>query len=72
MKILTEYGKDNPLLTAYDVDASPEVAGELGGNDASDRFLLDAAGTIRQVNNGVVRKEDLRKQLELMMFQRRE
>ncbi len=68
-KVLAEYGKEQLALTAYDVDESPDVAKEWGVMTLPTTFLLDSTGTIRHVNNGLIVSENLRKQLEPMIFQ---
>jgi thioredoxin-like negative regulator of GroEL len=69
-EILAEYGKERLALTAYDSDEAPDVAKEWGVRTLPTTFLLDSAGAIRHVNNGLVGSENLRKQLETMISQR--
>lgn len=68
--ILAEYGKEQLALTAYNTDEAPDVAKEWGVRTLPTTFLLDSTGAIRHVNNGLVVSENLRKQLESMIFQR--
>jgi thioredoxin-like negative regulator of GroEL len=68
-EILTEYGKERLALTAYNIDEAPEVAKEWGVRTLPTTFLLDSAGAIRYVNNGLVVSENLRTQLETMVSQ---
>ncbi len=68
--ILAEYGTEQLALTAYNIDEAPDVAKEWGVMTIPTTFLLDSAGTIRHVNNGLIVSENLRKQLEPMIFQR--
>lgn len=68
-RILAEYGKERLVLTAYNIDEAPDVAKEWGVRTLPTTFLLDSAGTIKQVNNGLVVPENLRKQLEPMITQ---
>ncbi len=65
--IIAEYGKDQLALTAYNTDEAPDVAKEWGVRTLPTTFLLDSAGTIRHVNNGLAVSETLRKQLEPIM-----
>jgi hypothetical protein len=58
------------VLVAYDINESPDVAKEWGVMTLPTIFLLDPAGTIRYVNNGLIVAENLQKQLEPMIFQR--
>ncbi len=69
-EILAEYGKERLTLTAYNTDEAPDVAKEWGVRTLPTTFLLDSAGAIRHVNNGLVVSENLRKQLETMISQR--
>lgn len=68
-KILAEYGNERLVLTAYDVDESPDIAKKWGVMTLPTTFLLDSTGTIRHVNNGLIVLENLRKQLEPLLFQ---
>ncbi len=63
-RILAEYGKERVAFTAYNIDEAPEVAKEWGVRTLPTTFVLDSSGIIRQINNGVVVSESLRKQLE--------
>ncbi len=65
--ILAEYGKEQLALTAYNTDEAPDVAEEWGVRTLPTTFLLDSAGAIRHVNNGLAVSGTLRKQLEPMM-----
>lgn len=69
-KILAEYGNEQLLFTAYDVDESPDVAKKWRVMTLPTTFLLDSAGTIKHINNGLIVSENLRKQLEPMIAQR--
>jgi thioredoxin 1 len=69
-KIIAEYGNDRLALTVYDVDESPDVAREWRVMTLPTTFLLDSSGTIRHINNGLVVPENLRRQLDPMIFQR--
>jgi thiol-disulfide isomerase/thioredoxin len=62
-KILAEYGNEQLVLTAYDVDESPDLAKKWGVMTLPTTFLLDSTGTIKHVNNGLIVLENLRKQL---------
>lgn len=66
-RILAEYGKERVAFTAYNIDEAPEVAKEWGVRTLPTTFVLDSSGIIRQINNGVVVSESLRKQLEPMI-----
>jgi len=66
-EILTEYGKEQLALTAYNTDESPDVAKEWGVRTLPTTILLDSTGAIRHVNNGLAVSETLRKQLGPMM-----
>ncbi len=65
---VAEYGNGQLAFTAYNVDEVPDVAKEWGVRTLPTTFLLDSTGTIRHVNNGLVVKENLRKQLETMIL----
>jgi thiol-disulfide isomerase/thioredoxin len=62
--VLAEYGTEQLAFTAYNTDETPDIAKEWGVMTLPTTFLLDSTGTIRQVNNGLVTVENLRKQLE--------
>jgi thioredoxin-like negative regulator of GroEL len=68
--ILAEYGKEQVALTSYNVDDAMDIAEEWGVKTLPTTFLLDSTGTIRHVNNGLIVKENLRRQLEPMILQR--
>ncbi len=70
--ILAEYGKERVALTAYNIDEAPDVAKEWGVMTLPTTIVLDAAGTIRHVNNGLTVSENLRKQLGPMIGQSQE
>jgi thioredoxin-like negative regulator of GroEL len=67
-EILAEYGKERLALTAYNTDEEPDVAKEWGVRTLPTTFLIDSTGAIRHVNNGLVVSENLRRQLETMIF----
>jgi thioredoxin-like negative regulator of GroEL len=66
--ILGEYGCEQLMLTAYNIDESPDVAKKWGVRTLPTTFLLDSAGTIKYVNNGLIVAETLRSQLKTMIF----
>jgi len=68
-EILGEYGNERLMLTAYNIDEAPDVAKKWGVRTLPTTFLLDSAGTIKCVNNGLVVSEILRKQLKPMIIQ---
>lgn len=63
-RILAEYGDKELLLTEYNIDESAGIAQKWGVMTLPTTFLLDSAGRIRHVNNGVVVPEKLREQVE--------
>lgn len=65
--IVAEYGESQVKLTMYNIDEAPEVAVEWGVMTLPTTFLLDATGTIKHVNNGLIYSDNLRKQLEPMI-----
>lgn len=66
--ILAEYGNEQLTLTAYNTDEAPDVAKKWGVMTLPTTIVLDARGTIRQVNNGLIVSEHLRKQLDPILF----
>lgn len=66
-RLLGEYGPAHLALTAYDVEAAPEIAAAWGVRTLPTTFVLDALGAIRDVNNGLAAPGRLRKQLEPLM-----
>ncbi len=66
--IVAEYGGQQLALVAYNIDEAPEVAKEWGVMTLPTTILLDAAGAIRHVNNGLALSENIRSQLSSIMF----
>lgn len=64
-RIVAECGEERLSLSAYCVDEAPRVAEEWGVRTLPTTFVLDSAGAIRHVNNGLVLAEQLRNQLSL-------
>ncbi len=67
-EVLAEYGVGRLELTTYNVDETPDIAKKWGVRTLPTTFLLDPAGTIRHINNGLAVSEILRKQLEPMIL----
>lgn len=67
--LLAEYGSEHLALIAYNIDEAPNIAiaKKWGVMTLPTTILLDSAGTIRHVNNGLVVLDNLRKQLGPMI-----
>lgn len=63
-RLVEEYGEDRVTLTAYCVDDAPEIAEAWGVRTLPTTFVLDASGSVKHVNNGLVAGPRLREQLE--------
>jgi thiol-disulfide isomerase/thioredoxin len=65
--VLEEYGKDRLTFIAYNVEETPHVADAWGVRTLPTTFLLDQAGKIRHINNGLITSEKLHLQLKAVL-----
>jgi thiol-disulfide isomerase/thioredoxin len=66
--LLAEYSKEQLSLTAYNIDETPEAAKKWGVMTLPTTLLLDASGTVKHANNGLIALGKLRNQLKPMIF----
>jgi len=65
--VLEAYGKDRLTFIAYNVEETPQVADAWGVSTLPTTFLLDPAGKIRHINNGLITSEKLHLQLKSVL-----
>lgn len=66
---VAEFAADGLALVAYNASEAPDTAKKWGVRTVPTTFLIDSAGAIRHINNGLVVAGELRRQLEPMMVQ---